>query len=528
MSTARRAVLGFELPDGRVGFCCTSAPLVYLYRLRDGTYRSRHLSADATLRWALCTDNHADGVRLRDLLNASARDEAVGLAEHHNAPPATILALRNLVIQHGDALADGRADAGHVQAWRLLEGTPDVTVVDEPAAENAAHHVRVDCPFGTLPEVGSGRDDIAHWADLSQQSFRLAIFDLDGTLLDTAALDGARTVRDWSTVRERLGDVRAFPAWGLRAPHELVAELRDHGKQIAVVTRAPQWYAADLLRRFDIQADHVVAACGANKNDGFRRALGLAGCDGRVDTVVFGDDRADFSAATAIDAWTFGNPWVNPAMNHFAMPDIAWWDAETLLAAEVWRPVLGYLGEAVEGHPCIWHRGSLLPVGSDAWALGRYFGSRHSRHRERLSQAVLAQKERADRVERIATAFDTAIERLLERIPIDVVVSVPAHEGRVDRFHAYRVAVQERTGAHGATVIVERSVPKFYKAVSKAERRRLREGRFSVPEDLTGRTVLILDDVVNTGATIGALADAVETAGAARVLQLAFAANQST
>jgi predicted amidophosphoribosyltransferase/FMN phosphatase YigB (HAD superfamily) len=531
VSGAQRAVLGFQHPDGRVGFCCTSAPLVYLRRLQDGTYRSRHLSPNATLRWVLRTDNHAEGIRLRDLLNASARDEAIGLAKRYSAPSPTILALRALAIQHAAALADGRTDIGHVEAWRLLEAATDlVAVVDEPGGntgQTTEEPEPIDCPFAPLPEPGGGRTDIEVWADVSEQSFRLAIFDLDGTLLDTSMLDDARAARDWQTVRERLDEVRAFPAWGRLAPHELAAELRDHDKQIAVVTRAPGWYAEELLRRFDIHADHVVAACGTNKAAGFRQALGLAACDGPVDTIVFGDDQGDFFAATAIQAWTFGNPWVNPAMTHFAMPDIAWWDAETLLAAEAWRPVLGYLGEAVDGHPSVWHRGSLLQVSTDAWALGRYFPSHRARHDEALSQAVLAQKDRTARVERIAVAFDQAVERMRETIPVDAVVSVPMGEGRVDRFSQYRRAVQERTAADEATVITERTVPNYYKGMTKAERRRLREGRFSVPDDLAGLTVLIIDDVINTGSTIGALADAVQAAGASRVLQLVFAANQS-
>jgi len=293
------------------------------------------------------------------------------------------------------------------------------------------------------------------------------------------------------------------------------------------VTRAPRWYADELLEAFDIHADHVVAASGSNKIEGFRRALVLAGCEGRVDTVVFGDDHADFRGATEIQAWTLGNPWVNRAMCPQVMPDIAWWDAETLLAAESWRPALGYVGEAVDGRPCAWHRGSLLPLEPDGWALGRYFSSHRRRHNEPLSQAVLAQKDRADRVPRLATAFDEAVKRLDERIAVDFVVSVPTRVHHADRFAGYRRAVQKHTGADELAVVTEREVPKYYKAVSKVERRRLREGRFSLSDDLTDATVLVIDDVVNTGSTIGALSDAARAAGASRVLRLAFAANQT-
>lgn len=530
MSASPRAVLGFE-HDGRVGFCCTTAPLVYLQRLCDGAYRSQYISAGATLRWALRTSDHQEGIRLRDLLNHSDREEAIAIADRHTTPAATVVALRALALQHGEAIAEGRLDAGHEQAWRLLEESADnVVVIDEPTEEGEEGDSDaawvVDCPFAPLPEVGCGRDDVEVWADLSAQSFRLAIFDLDGTLLDTSALDDARAARDWGWIEDNLDQVRAFPVWGLRAPHELVAELQNHGKQVAVVTRAPRWYADALLDAFDIAPDHVIAASGADKTAGFHRAVRAAGCQRLADTVVFGDDAADFRAAKEIGAWTLGNPWANLAMIHHTMPDIAWWDAETLLAADDWRPTLGYVGEAVDGHPCAWHRGSLVPIGPDAWALGRYFPTHHRRHKQALSQAVLAQKETSNRVERIAEGFDEVIRRLTERIDVDAVTSVPGRDGQVDRFAAYRRTVHGHTGAVELSVVTGREVPPYYKRMTKAQRRELREGRFSVDEDLSGCSVLVLDDVINTGSTIGALCDAVRDAGAKRVLQLAFAANQ--
>jgi hypothetical protein len=90
------------------------------------------------------------------------------------------------------------------------------------------------------------------------------------------------------------------------------------------------------------------------------------------------------------------------------------------------------------------------------------------------------------------------------------------------RDRAYRTILRELADADEATVTTEREMPTYYKGVSKAERRQLRAGRFSIPDDLSGRTVLVIDDVVNTGSTLGALADAAADAGAARVLQLGY------
>src|SRR4051794_15687151 len=121
MSENRRAVLGFEHPDGRVGFCCTSAPLVYLRNLHAGIWHSQFLGADAELRWVLRTDTHDDGVLLRDQLNHSERAEAISEAERLGASESTVLALHALSLQHASAITAGDRTAGNASAWELLE-----------------------------------------------------------------------------------------------------------------------------------------------------------------------------------------------------------------------------------------------------------------------------------------------------------------------------------------------------------------------------------------------------------------------
>lgn len=538
MDAARRVVLGFEHENGQVGFGCTSDPVVYLCRVRDGTYKSRRVRADGVLRWALATADHDAGIRLRDFLHSLPADEARAVASEHSAPPATVVALAALALECATRIAAGQTvDRG--LAWKLLEGQALVEVVDgaegDVDEEQDETDVVVDCPFVPMPEPGSGRDDIELWAELETQSFELAIFDLDGTLLDTSELDGPRSSRSWNDVASRLHEVVSFPAWGLRAPHQLPAELHDAGKQVAVVTRAPERYARAVLEQFGIAPDHFVAASGSNKIAAFQRVIAAAGCAGPVDTIVFGDDHTDFEAAYALQLWSFGNPFVNPSMRYQAMPDICWWDAETLLACEAWRPGLTYLGEAVDGHEPVWHRGSLLPIGDNAWALGRYFSTRYvgaghgrpPRHNDHpLSQAVLEQKGTSTRVRRIAEAFDAAVARMAEVTEIDVVASVPPRPGKVDRFRRYVEAVCELTDADAVGVRELKPPPTHYKQLTESERRALREGRFELADDVAGATVLLLDDVFNTGSTLDALCDAAWDAGASRVLRLAFAANQ--
>jgi predicted amidophosphoribosyltransferase len=63
--------------------------------------------------------------------------------------------------------------------------------------------------------------------------------------------------------------------------------------------------------------------------------------------------------------------------------------------------------------------------------------------------------------------------------------------------------------------------------LSRAERRRNVAGSFAVPAaarpDLLNRRIVLIDDIITTGATAGAAARALKKAGAARVDVLAVA-----
>jgi predicted amidophosphoribosyltransferase len=61
--------------------------------------------------------------------------------------------------------------------------------------------------------------------------------------------------------------------------------------------------------------------------------------------------------------------------------------------------------------------------------------------------------------------------------------------------------------------------------LSLAERRENVQGAFAVerPERIRGRTVVLIDDVMTTGATLSACAIALKRAGASRVLALTLA-----
>jgi predicted amidophosphoribosyltransferase len=59
-----------------------------------------------------------------------------------------------------------------------------------------------------------------------------------------------------------------------------------------------------------------------------------------------------------------------------------------------------------------------------------------------------------------------------------------------------------------------------------AERAKNVDGAFEVREPVQGLTVLLIDDVITTGATLAACAGALQEAGAARILGLTFTRQQ--
>lgn len=119
------------------------------------------------------------------------------------------------------------------------------------------------------------------------------------------------------------------------------------------------------------------------------------------------------------------------------------------------------------------------------------------------------------------------LEHLRSRANVEVALSVPPHKGKADRFEGYRAIAEEVTGATDDVGLREvRATPTDYKRCPDWQKREMRKGRFEISSDLSGTTVLVMDDVLTTGSTIGAMKDAALEAGAERVIQLVFGVTQ--
>ncbi len=112
----------------------------------------------------------------------------------------------------------------------------------------------------------------------------------------------------------------------------------------------------------------------------------------------------------------------------------------------------------------------------------------------------------------------------------DVLVPVPLHKRRVrDRGYnqsellAREVGKQTNIPVEPDLVRRLRNTRPQISMTSGKERRQNVAGAFECTGEVTGRTVLLIDDVVTTGATISACADPLKAAGAASVRALALA-----
>lgn len=156
------------------------------------------------------------------------------------------------------------------------------------------------------------------------------------------------------------------------------------------------------------------------------------------------------------------------------------------------------------------------------------------RYDETSRGPILALKH-ADRLD-LAPGFARWLERAGKPLlgEADIIVPVPLHASRLWRRRYNQAAELARALGRLAAKPVEptllhrtRATPSQGAMPSAKARRRNMRGAFRVAEDrrliLDGRTLLLIDDVLTTGATADACARALKRAGAAKVHVLALA-----
>ena len=132
-------------------------------------------------------------------------------------------------------------------------------------------------------------------------------------------------------------------------------------------------------------------------------------------------------------------------------------------------------------------------------------------------RVILALKEegRTDVARALARPLGAALDRALDDAPRGAeLVPVPTSRAAYRRrgYDPVRLLLR-RAGYDGARVLAPARASRDQKALGVADRAENRAGAFAATRRLDGRTFLIVDDVLTTGATIADAARAIEAAG---------------
>ena len=363
-----------------------------------------------------------------------------------------------------------------------------------------------------------------------------AIFDLDQTLLDTDALRHAREQRAWGVVSRGFATVKPFRSsrFGEIEVIELVEEARTRGLKVGVLTRGPEWYANELLRRHGIRVD--LAITGSDKYPpkpdpagllAVARGLGVS----PQASVYIGDSVEDFWAAAAAGMASVGVAWSGqaPATWHHSWPDIAIDQPATLLGYFDGDRGLGPLAEVMSvDHSPTMHWGSILRLGNGRYALGRYFTSEDRRcPGHGLSHLVLNAKRNPRADAKVAAIFEALATLVPTRHRPELIVSVPPAPGDArDRFAMARATLAASYGARDGGGLLRMShAVDDYKQASRAARAKLNADRF-VANAVSAKRVLLIDDVLTSGGQSAACRKALRAAGCGSITVVTLGVTQ--
>ena len=373
---------------------------------------------------------------------------------------------------------------------------------------------------------------------------KAVMFDLDMTLVDSSRLQDDRVAGLWSRVFARLDEVQAFPSKRGPEAHTVPGWLKEDGKAIAVVTSSPRKYAEEVISKFGIKTDVLIAYqdTAAHKPDpepleAAMQQLGIP----PAECLYVGDDPMDAEAAYHANVISVGALWRfpsarDPRQKAFfrAAPDIPLRNPGMLLLPENMANCR-YAGEAViAGLPFHPHDGCRLhwreTDGVVVECLGRYFNTEDVRNASSpWTGRILYLKNHPE----ASDVFTQAVAEFLKSSPYkpDLIVPIPPKPGSQNRFLTILATLPTllpgsyRVVADG--LICDRAIDN-YKGLSHVARAAAISGSISSKYDWSGQRILLLDDVVTSGSTTRECTKVLREDGAAEVRVLAFGFSQDS
>jgi HAD superfamily hydrolase (TIGR01549 family) len=209
---------------------------------------------------------------------------------------------------------------------------------------------------------------------------KVFLFDLDMTLVDSAAVAPLRQAQLWNQVKTNLHLVKSFPLSGGITPHDLPKLLKCAGHKVGIVTSSPKWYAEEIIKRLGIEHDALVSHGDTTNHkpdpEPLNAALEILGEKARKEIYYVGDDVADTEAAYHAGITSVGVNWGLSTFSAVASaaPDLFVGDASRVLKTKEFDS-LEYAAEALtSGRDFATHWGSVLRCEGDplVYALGRY------------------------------------------------------------------------------------------------------------------------------------------------------------
>lgn len=165
--------------------------------------------------------------------------------------------------------------------------------------------------------------------------------------------------------------------------------------------------------------------------------------------------------------------------------------------------------------------------------LGRYYGKHHYMYQlHPYSSAIFLNKQYGKRYYGIfdsmfAQLLSNSVAVLKKHFKIDCVCSVPPHPGKENRFLKILNIISEQNG-------IKNIDDKFccikeydtQKTSSEVDRQKNVKEAFSYTGNLQGKNVVLIDDIISTGATVKECFRALKACGAKEIFVVVMAVNQ--